>query len=33
MLREKPKRTVFARVRVPTRGTGAETLVVGLKVL
>jgi hypothetical protein len=33
MLREKLKRTAFARARVPMRGTGAETLVVGLKVL
>ena len=33
MRREKSKRTAFARVRVPTRGTGAELPVVGMKVL
>jgi hypothetical protein len=33
MLREKLKRIAFARVRVPMRGTGTESLVVGLKVL
>jgi hypothetical protein len=33
MLREKPKRIAFARARVPMRGTGAESLVVGMKVL
>jgi hypothetical protein len=33
MLREKPKRIAFARVRVPMRGTGAEAFVVGLKAL
>jgi hypothetical protein len=33
MLRENPKRLVTARVRVPMRSTGAETLVVGKKVL
>jgi hypothetical protein len=33
MSREKLKRTASARARVPMRGTGAEALVVGLKVL
>jgi hypothetical protein len=33
MRREKLKRMAFARARVPMRGTGTETLVVGLKVL
>jgi hypothetical protein len=33
MRREKSKRKDSARMRVPMRGTGAETLVVGVKVL
>jgi hypothetical protein len=33
MRREKPKRLVAARVRVPMRGTGAEAPVAGLMVL
>jgi hypothetical protein len=33
MSRENPKRSVAVRVRVPMRGTGAEALVVGMKVL
>jgi hypothetical protein len=33
MPREKLKRTASARARVPMRGTGTETFVVGLKVL
>ena len=33
MLREKLKQIAFARARVPMRGTGAETLVVEMKVL
>jgi hypothetical protein len=33
MRREKLKWTETARARVPMRGTGAEALVVGLKVL
>jgi hypothetical protein len=33
MAREKSKRIVFARARVPRRDTGTEALVVGLKVL
>jgi hypothetical protein len=33
MSREKPKRTAFARARVPMRVTGTETLVVGINVL
>jgi hypothetical protein len=33
MLREKLKREVPARARVPMRGTGAEQSIVGMKVL
>jgi hypothetical protein len=33
MPRKKPKRIAFARARVPMRGTGTETFVVGMKVL
>jgi len=33
MLREKPKRMDSARARVPMRGTGAESFVVGMKAL